>query len=215
MKTAYRHPPNHVEPGATVDPAAMIPVTDLNVKSVIASPTRSPVKPGAVRISGTAWSNGSPITRVDVSVDGGSTWKQANLFKDKSQYGWRLWELYWKAEYGKHTLMSRATNAAGQTQPLVEEWNPNGYLWNVAQRVEIFVYAGGMGEAAPAPPPPPPPPGYDSACLTCHDESMMVQQHLTPAQWDREVNKMTGWGAKMTPGQREAILKYLSDSFKQ
>jgi hypothetical protein len=43
------------------------------------------------------------------------------------------------------------------------------------------------------------PPGYDAACMTCHDESMTRQQHLTPAQWDREVNKMTVWERRSTP----------------
>ena len=213
MKTAYRHPPGHVEPGAAVDPSAMIPVTDLNVKSVIASPNAW-TKPGTVQISGAAWSNRSPVTRVDVSVDGGQTWKQAKLCKDHSQYAWRLWELDWKAPKGQHTLISRATNAAGQTQPLNEEWNPSGYLWNVAQKMDVQV----TDEPAPKPAESatgPHPAGYDAACMTCHDEHMMRQQHLTPAQWDREVNKMTGWGAKIKPEDREAILKYLSDHFKQ
>jgi hypothetical protein len=59
-----------------------------------------------------------------------------------------------------------------------------------------------------------PPPGYKAACFTCHEESMMIQQHLTPAQWEREVQKMTGWGARIKPEDREAILKYLSDNFR-
>jgi len=44
---------------------------------------------------------------------------------------------------------------------------------------------------------------------------MMQQQHLTSAQWDREINKMTGWGAPIKPQDREAILNYLSNRFKQ
>jgi DMSO/TMAO reductase YedYZ molybdopterin-dependent catalytic subunit len=214
MKTAYRRPVHHVEPGATVDPAQMVPVTDLNVKSVIASEGYF-VKPGRVRTLGVAWSNSSPVTHVDVSVDGGQTWKAAKLGKDQSRYAWRLWELEWRADKGKHTLIARATNAAGQSQPLTEEWNPSGYLWNVAQPVEII--AGGAAsdvELKPPPPPPTHPHGYDAACLTCHDERMMVQQRLTPAQWDREVNKMTGWGAKIPVEDRPAILKYLTDNFK-
>ena len=43
---------------------------------------------------------------------------------------------------------------------------------------------------------------------------MMVQQHLTPAQWDREINKMTGWGAPLKPQDRDAVLNYLSNQFK-
>lgn len=213
MKTAYRHPPGHVEPGAAVDPAAMVSVTDLAVKSVIATPHGS-IKPGPVSIRGTAWSNTSPVTRVDVSVDAGKSWQAAKLGKDQSRYAWRLWELSWKAGQGEQTLIARATNAAGQVQPLSQEWNPNGYLWNVAQPVTIQV-----ANEAPAPRLAQQvmvrPPGYDAACLTCHDESMMRQQRLTRAQWEREVNKMTGWGAKIKPEDREALLQYLSNNFKQ
>ncbi len=214
MKTAYRHPSHPVAPGAVVDPSEMIPVTDLNVKSVIATPDIGGwTKPGRVRISGTAWSNGSPVTRVDVSIDGGTTWKPAKLGKEQSRYAWRLWDLDWKAAEGKHMLLARATNAAGQTQPLNEEWNPSGYLWNVAQPMEINVtsqqpVAPEVSQRQAHPP------GYQAACLTCHDEGMMVQQRLTRPQWDRELNKMTGWGAPMKPEDREGILKYLSDQFK-
>ncbi len=58
------------------------------------------------------------------------------------------------------------------------------------------------------------PPGYQAACMTCHDEGMMRQQHLTPPSGTARSNKMTGWGAKIKPEDREAILKYLSDNFK-
>jgi DMSO/TMAO reductase YedYZ molybdopterin-dependent catalytic subunit len=214
MKTAYRHPAEHVEPGTAVDPAKMVPVTDLNVKSVIATPGAW-AKPGTVRISGTAWSNTSPVTGVDVSVDDGRTWKAAKLGKDHSRYAWRLWELDWKAGEGKYTLMARAKNAAGQVQPLSQEWNPSGYLWNVAQPIAVEV-----SSKQPAPSPPdergmsPKPPGYQAACLTCHDEGMMRQQHITRAQWERETDKMVRWGAPVKPEEREGILKYLSDQFK-
>jgi DMSO/TMAO reductase YedYZ molybdopterin-dependent catalytic subunit len=214
MKTAYRHPAHPVAAGATVDPAEMIPVTDLTINSVIATPGAGWIKPGAVRISGTAWSNSSPVTRVDVSVDGGSTWKQAKLGKDHSRYAWRLWELDWKPAEGKYTLLARATNADGKAQPLSQEWNPSGYLWNVAQPVAIEVTNKATIPAPAGTAPLAQPQGDKTACLTRHDEGMMVQQRLTRAQWDRELNKMTGWGAPIKPEDREAILKYLSDQFK-
>lgn len=214
MKTAYRHPSHPVAPGATVDPSEMIPVTDLGVKSVIATPGDGWARPGQVRISGTAWSNSSPVTGVEVSVDGGTTWKPAKLGKDRSRYGWRLWELDWKAAEGKYTLMARATNEAGKSQPLSEEWNPSGYLWNVAQPVSAEVSNSRPAHAPADLTKSEQPKAYQAACLTCHDEGMMVQQHLTRAQWDRELNKMSGWGAQMTPENREAILQYLADRFK-
>lgn len=215
MKTAYRHPKGPVAPGTAVDPKEMIPVTDLNVKSVIASPALW-AKPGHVRIQGTAWSNAAPVSKVDVSTDGGKTWRAAKLGGEATKYGWRLFQLDWNAAEGEHTLIARATNAAGQTQPLSEEWNPSGYLWNVAQPNKIVISA-----QEPAAQPQTAnavdehPDSYKSACLVCHDEHMMQQQRLNRGQWDREINKMTGWGAEVKPQDRDALLDYLSGRFKQ
>ncbi len=213
MKSAYRHPTHPVPPGTAVDPSEMVPVTDLNVKSVIAVPAGW-AKPGPMRVQGTAWSNTSPVSKVEVSTDGGQSWKQAKLTGQQTKYGWRIWQHDWKPAEGKYTLISRATNMAGQTQPLAQEWNPSGYLWNVAQPVAVTISAHqpsiDVNEAAI-----PYPDAYKAACFGCHDEHMMQQQRLTGAQWDREMNKMTGWGAQIKPEDREAILNYLSNRFKQ
>jgi sulfite oxidase len=214
MKSAYRHPAHPVAPGTAVDPAEMVPVTDLNIKSVIAIPAGW-AKPGAVRIQGTAWSNASPVAKVDISTDGGQTWKPAKLGGQRTKYGWRLWQHDWKPAEGQYTLISRATNMAGQMQPLAEQWNPNGYLWNVAQPVAVTISAQAPPASEPAASDAVYPDGYQAACFSCHDEHMMRQQRLTGAQWDREINKMTGWGAQIKPEEREAILNYLSNRFKQ
>jgi sulfite oxidase len=214
MKTAYRHPASPVAPGAAVDPKDMVPVTDLNVKSVIARPGDWAM-PGVVTVQGVAWSNASPVTKVEVSTDSGSSWNGAILGGKATKYGFRRWTYTWRAEEGRHTLISRATNAAGQAQPLQQEWNPNGYLWNVAQprpvliakvRPEASVDVSRTAFPTPG--------GYKAACFGCHDEHMMSQQHLTRAQWDREVTKMSGWGAAVKPEGRDAILDYLSSAFK-
>lgn len=216
MKTAYRHPTGPVAPGTAVAAADMVPVTDLNVKSVIATPSGW-AKPGVVRVQGTAWSNTSPVAKVEVSTDGGKTWGAARLGGRATQYGWRLWQFDWKAPAGEYKLMSRAANAAGQSQPLSQQWNPSGYLWNVAQPVSVTVSAQAPAAApqASAAAPAAAPDALKKACFSCHDEHMMVQQHLTRAQWDREIDKMTGWSAPMQPGDRDEVLNYLSGLFKQ
>jgi len=218
MKTAYRHPTHPVPPGTAVDPSEMAPVTDLNVKSVIATPDGW-AKPGAVRVQGAAWSNTSPVGRVEVSTDGGSSWKSAKLTGPQTKYGWRLWHYDWRPAEGKYTLMSRATNMAGQTQPLNQEWNPSGYLWNVAQPVAVTISAyappSNADDGLAGAPETDYPDAYKAACLGCHNEFMMQQQRLTRAQWEREINKMTGWGAEVKAQDREAILNYLSTRFKQ
>jgi sulfite oxidase len=214
MKTAYRHPAEHVAPGAGVDPKDMIPVTDLNVKSVIAHPGEW-AAPGIVTVQGVAWSNTSPVAKVELSTDAGKTWSRANFTGKPTKYGFRKWAFTWKAAEGQYTLMSRATNEVGQSQPLEPEWNPNGYLYNAAQPRAVTISK--IRPASIAPPEAkaqPTPDGYKAACLVCHDEHMMRQQRLTRAQWDREVTKMTGWGAAVTPEQRNSLLDYLSASYR-
>jgi sulfite oxidase len=214
MKTAYRHPSHPVAPGTAVDPKDMVPVTDLNVKSVIARPGDRAM-PGLVAVQGAAWSNGAPVTKVEVSVDGGRNWTRASLTGKATKYGFRRWTYSWRAPEGQHSLMSRATDAAGRTQPLQQEWNPSGYLWNVAQPRSVLVAA-----SSPHPEPAEPaaeqplPPDYRAACFGCHDDRMMRQQRLTRAQWDREIAKMTGWGAEVKPEDRNAILDYLAARFR-
>jgi DMSO/TMAO reductase YedYZ molybdopterin-dependent catalytic subunit len=211
MKSAYRHPPRPVAPGTAVDPAAMVPVTDLNVKSIVSLPN-SWARPGMVRVQGAAWSNSSPVNKVEASTDGGRAWRPAKLGGRRAQYGWRLWQLDWKAKEGRYALMARATNEAGQTQPLEQSWNPSGYLWNVAQPLDITIST--QPPATPAVRPATEeasPEGYKTACFGCHDEHMMQQQRLTRAQWNAELNKMTGWGAPLKTEDREALLTYLSN----
>jgi DMSO/TMAO reductase YedYZ molybdopterin-dependent catalytic subunit len=216
MKTAYRHPAHPVAPGTAVPPGEMIPVTGLALKSVIATPVGNWVAPGRVTISGAAWSNGSPIAGVDVSTDGGRTYRAAKLGRDRSKYAWRLWELDWKPAEGDYRLIARAKDTAGNAQPMEQQWNPSGYLWNVAAPKDIAV-----SRTEPTPPVSNPkttaseqPAGFKSACLTCHQEDVIRMQKLTPAQWEREVNKMLGWGAEIKPEDKESILGYLQNNFR-
>ena len=47
----------------------------------------------------------------------------------------------------------------------------------------------------------------DLACLPCHSLRLVQSQRLSRSAWNKELDKMTGWGCKMT--DREAILEYL------
>jgi len=221
MKGAYRRPPRPVPPGAAIPVDRMQPVTSLKIKSVITDPLdggqAAVGKPLAIR--GTAWSGDTgPVTAVEVSVDGGRTWKPASLHPDqRTQFGWRQWEFRWTPpEEAYYTVLSRARDAAGNTQPFDQEWNPSGYLWNVVPRVGVDV----VKEPSPKPQPAPPagsaasqPAGFRGTCGVCHDEDMLRQQRLTRAQWDREITKMTGWGAKVADQDRGAFLDYLFANF--
>ena len=57
------------------------------------------------------------------------------------------------------------------------------------------------------------PAAFSSACVACHDQDVIEQQRLTRAQWDLEINKMIGWGAKVREEDRGGLLDYLSSNF--
>jgi hypothetical protein len=57
------------------------------------------------------------------------------------------------------------------------------------------------------------PGAFKTACLACHDEDVIRQQHLTRAQWDGEINKMIGWGARVRDEDRNGVLDYLFSNY--
>ncbi len=113
------------------------------VKSSITAPEdQSRLPAGAVTIRGIAWAGEEAIERVEVSTDGGSRWRDAQLSQPKLNFAWRLWTLDWTpAQPGYYTILSRATDSAGRVQPIVPPWNPSGYLWNGIDRIGVTVEA--------------------------------------------------------------------------
>jgi hypothetical protein len=110
--------------------------------------------------------------------------------------------------------MARARDAAGDVQPLAAEWNPSGYLWNAVQQVGVTISSeppdvAAMGRRINSHVAAPPPAAARPACLVCHEADLIEQQKLTRPQWEREVDKMVRWGAKVRPTEREQILNWL------
>lgn len=144
VKTAYRYPTRRVMPGGTVDAKDMAPLTGLVVKSLITSPKdKASAKTGAsLLVTGFAWAGEDEVARVDISIDGGSTWMEAALGREHERYSWRQFsrEVKFPAA-GYYTVMSRATDQKGRMQPLEPAWNPSGYLWNAIDKVRVNVEA--------------------------------------------------------------------------
>jgi DMSO/TMAO reductase YedYZ molybdopterin-dependent catalytic subunit len=144
MKPGYRLPERSLAPGEDLKPGDVTnAVTKLNVKSVIAAPgDGSLIRRRPFTIRGAAWAGEADVTRVDVSVDNGQTWKPADLGQDHAKYAWRLWQYTWTPQKaGGYVIMSRATDSAGRVQPAQAAWNPSGYLWNAIDQVKIHVQA--------------------------------------------------------------------------
>ncbi len=53
----------------------------------------------------------------------------------------------------------------------------------------------------------------EAACQTCHEARIIVQQRLPKPAWEKEVDKMTKWGAEVDPKDRDAIIDYFSANF--
>jgi len=97
------------------------------------------VEAGPVPLSGRAWSGHGPIETVEVSTDGGATFGAALLDPPLGEAAWRGWRFHWDAPAGQHVLSSRATDAAGNTQPLEPPWNLKGYANNAVERIVVAV----------------------------------------------------------------------------
>jgi len=94
------------------------------------------VDAGEVAIIGRAWSGAAPIARVEFGVDG--KWSDAAAGPYQAHV-WQKWETSWLAIPGEHELACRATDAAGNTQPLEPPWDLSGFGNNGVQRVHVTV----------------------------------------------------------------------------
>ncbi len=110
---------------------SLVPVTLIEVKAQIARPARhEKIAAGkAFRVHGAAWSGAAEVAKVEVSVDGGTTWAPAKLLGNAVPASWRLWEYDWRSpQAGRHTLMARATDVRGRSQPLQRDRDRRGYM---------------------------------------------------------------------------------------
>ncbi len=124
-------------------PIQLLPVAELEVKAQIARPTLYEVvaAKSVYRVHGAAWTGESEVTKVEVSTNGGRTWKPAKLLGASSRYGWRLWEYNWRvpSRVGRHTVMARATDARGRSQAMQRDPYRGSYMITHVQPIETEV----------------------------------------------------------------------------
>ncbi len=140
MQTGYKIPKVPTPPGVDLKPTDVVPVTTLNVKSLIARPLAgATLAPGRVEVRGVAWTGDGVVDRVEVSTGPDAPWAPATLIGDPRPGTWRTWTFAWDAKPGRHALRARATDSNGDTQPEATPWNRSGYLWNGIDRVTCEV----------------------------------------------------------------------------
>ncbi len=106
------------------------PVTVQVIKSALALPWPAELEAGRRRIHGYAHSPAGAIARVEWSSDGRRTWAEAEVSSTQPDYSWARFEFEWDAAPGEQSIMTRATDAAGNSQPDAVPFNEKGYLFN-------------------------------------------------------------------------------------
>jgi sulfane dehydrogenase subunit SoxC len=107
------------------------PVRLQTIKSAVALPWSATLPAGRHRIRGFAWSPVARISRVEYSLDRGATWRPAALREPNLPRAWVRWDFEWDARAGDHTILARAVDDQGNTQPPSIPWNAQGYGYNV------------------------------------------------------------------------------------
>ena len=122
---------------------SLVPITEMQVKAQIARPGPLEMVPRgqSYLVRGAAWSCEAEIVRVEVSTDGGARWKEARMGDHHDRHAWRLWEYAWltPTNPGKATLMVRAFDAKGRTQPAERDPDRGGYIINEVLGMDVVV----------------------------------------------------------------------------
>ena len=120
---AWNEAMNHSIPRADVGGQSRWYHFDWAVKSVITRPS-SGMKlpgPGYVQITGLAWSGAGAVTKVEVSTDGGKSWKEAKLQTPVHTKAHTRFTFDWNWNGEEAVLMSRSTDDTGDVQPTMQE----------------------------------------------------------------------------------------------
>jgi DMSO/TMAO reductase YedYZ molybdopterin-dependent catalytic subunit len=144
VKTAYRIPTGKfpvVERFLSQENATSTPISEMVVNSLITNLQDGQRLPAGrpVEVKGIAWDAGYGIAKVEVSVDGGQSWREAGLGVNAGKYSWRQWSYRFRPKKGVNTVMAKATNSIGQSQTFALIHNPAGYHHNVVQHLTLHV----------------------------------------------------------------------------
>ncbi|GAB7044058.1 MULTISPECIES: sulfite oxidase [Catenuloplanes] len=110
------------------------------VKSAFELAWGATLPPARTTLTGRSWSANGPIRHVDVSTDGGTTWRRARATGPNLPNAWQRWRIDWTpAGTGPHTLIARATDVTGATHPATVPHNTLGYLFGAQVRHPVTV----------------------------------------------------------------------------
>jgi sulfite oxidase len=140
QSTGYQLLPADADP-ATARPGDGLSLSVVAINAAILRPDdRQTLPAGPTRVSGYAYAGEDRgVARVDVSIDDGSHWQQADLSAEAGPWAWRLWQTTVDLPHGPADIIARAWDTSATVQPEHAEhlWNPKGYVNNSWARVHV------------------------------------------------------------------------------
>ena len=121
------------------------PLRHIAPRAILTHPGNGTVHERSVWITGFAWSGSAPVARVEMSTDGGQSWVELPdvMLEDSPRYAWRRFQFENLLTKGlgaqQWSLVLRATDALGNTQPSEARWNALGYANNAPRAVRVEV----------------------------------------------------------------------------
>jgi DMSO/TMAO reductase YedYZ molybdopterin-dependent catalytic subunit len=140
---SYRVPRYTVSPGSHISKNDMKIIESMPVKSLITFP-KSPLNlknKKSLLVRGHAWAGDRSVKAVDLSINFGASWLETSLAAPINPYAWQNWNTVINfPQKGYYEIWARATDSAGEMQPMVVPgWNPKGYLNNAMHRIAVNV----------------------------------------------------------------------------
>lgn len=104
-------------------------VTGLKLKAIITQPLQGEkLSADTVVVLGAAFGGEKDVASVEISLDNGESWHEAEFIGPHEPYAWRQWQYVWQvAEKGDYTILARAADSQGHRQPMAADWNVLGY----------------------------------------------------------------------------------------
>ncbi|MBN7760927.1 sulfite oxidase [Nitratireductor aquimarinus] len=136
--TSYRVPAYPVAPGQEVPEEDFVIIERMPVKSLITFPANGTDIGMETDVRGHAWSGDRSISKLDISIDFGTTWQTVELDDPVNDGAWQNWRTkVTLPQAGYYEIWARATDSEGDMQPFAIAWNPKGYLNNSMHRVGV------------------------------------------------------------------------------
>jgi DMSO/TMAO reductase YedYZ molybdopterin-dependent catalytic subunit len=118
------------------------PITRMRVNCKFLRPLNDEeIRVKTYRIEGFAWAGESRVAKVELRFDGSGAWQPAVLGDSSAAMVWTPWSYAWTiSRPGQHTIEVRATDDAGNSQPLARDPDrKDDYELNTPHRVSVKV----------------------------------------------------------------------------